>query len=122
MEVISQNIYKGGFNMPNNVSQIERIVRVEREEYIEVIIDGFIEGLNEITDKVIVIDDDYVQEYTLGCDLNQSDINHIRDMMDMKLLDDDYGSEKSYELLRDMLEDLIPKDWTDEFETIEMRC
>ena len=41
--------------------------------------------------------------------------------MDIHLLDDDYGSGKDYDLVYELLDDLIPDNWEDEFDIMQMR-
>ena len=60
-------------------------------------------------------------EYTLGDDMTQNELDNIVREMEMHLLDDDYGSGKDYDLVFNIVDDLIPSNWTDEFETVNMR-
>ena len=121
MEIISQKTYSVMDGEPQLGRQVESIVRVGRDEYMEALVDVLLNGADGTDDKVIVVDDGYVQEYTLGDDLNQNDIDNILQEMNMNLIDDDYGSDKAWELLSTMLDDILPVNWSDEFETIEMR-
>ena len=123
MEIISEKTYNVMDEEPHLGKQIESVVRVDREEYMEGLVDAFINGANETTDtfEIESVSLGVTQLYTLGCDLTESDIVNIRLEMDMHLLDDDYGSGKDYDLVYELLDDLIPDNWQDEFEMIEMR-
>ena len=121
MQVVSEKTYSVMDGEPHLGKQIETVVEVDREEYIEALIDAFLEGKDHKDDTFIVDDGDYEQEYTLGCDLTESEIESIIRDMNFNLLDDDYGSGKDYDLLYGLLDEYIDEDWSDEFINVEMR-
>lgn len=122
MEIVSEKTYNVMDGEPHLGKQIEMIVGVNRDEYLEGLVDAFANGSNETTDTFEIAEDDIgIQEYHLGCDLTQSDIDSIREEMDRQLLDDDYGSDKEFDLLYELLDSFIPDNWSDEFEITRMR-
>ena len=122
MEVISEKTYNVMDGEPHLGKQIERIVRVDRDEYLEAIIGLFLEGnATSTNDSVIVVDDDFVIDYSLGDDLTQDDIDNLNLEIEQKLIDDDFGTQYSYDLIYSFLDENIRKNWEDEFETTTMR-
>ena len=121
MQIVSEKIYDVVPGERHLGKQIETVVEVSREEYIEALSEAFLEGAEHKDDTFIVSDGDWEQEYTLGCDLTESEIDSIIRDMNFNLLDDDYGSGKDYDLLYDLLDEYIDEDWTDEFICVEMR-
>ena len=121
MEVISEKTYSVMEGEPHLGKQIETTVEVQRDEYMEAIIESILEGSDSTETSITVTDGDYEMEYTLGDDLTQAELDDIMLEMEMHLLDDDYGSGKDYDLVFNIIDDLIPSNWTDEFETVNMR-
>ena len=122
MEIISEKTYNVMDGEPHLGKQIERIVRVDRDEYLEAIIGLFLEGnATSTNDSVIVVDDDFVIDYSLGDDLTQDDIDNLNLEIEQKLIDDDFGTQYSYDLIYSFLDENIRKNWEDEFETTTMR-
>ena len=68
MEIISEKTYNIIDNEPALGKQIESVVRVDREEYIEGLVDAFIQGCNEPNDEFELEDKSLgvTQLYTLG--------------------------------------------------------
>ena len=120
MEVISEKTYSVMEGEPHLGKQTETIVRVDREEYLEALMKAFSDGANETSDG-FTMQGLYEQEYTLGDDLNQTDVDFIVATLDMTLLDDEYGTEKEYGLIYGLLDEAIPQDWEDTFEVVEMK-
>ena len=122
MEIVSEKTYNVMDGEPALGRQVEMVVAVDRDEYIDALVDAFINGNTETTDTFEIHDKDIgIQEYHLGCDLDQSEIDSILREMDMQLLDDDYGTDKANSLLYDLLDAYIPDNWSDEFEIINMK-
>lgn len=121
MQVISQKTYAVMDGEPHLGKQIETVVEVDREEYIEALVVALSSGLDSVDDTFTVSDGDYEEEYTLGTDLSQEEIDNIIREMNMQLIDDDYGSSKEFDLIYEMLDDYISDDWTDKIEIIQMR-
>ena len=121
MEVISEKTYSVMEGEPHLGSQVETVIEVERDEYLEAIIESILGGSDTTDTSITVTDGDYEMEYTLGDDMTQNELDNIVREMEMHLLDDDYGSGKDYDLVFNIVDDLIPSNWTDEFETVNMR-
>lgn len=121
MQVVSEKTYNVMDGEPHLGKQIETVVEVDREEYIEALIEAFLEGADSSDYEVTVTDGDFEVGYQLGCDLTEAEIESIVRDMNFNLLDDDYGSGKDYDLLYDLLDEYIDEDWSDEFINVEMR-
>ena len=123
MEIVSEHEYNVMDGEPHLGKQIETTIQVSRDEYIEGLVDAFLNGCESVGDEFEIEDRelDIVQSYRLGDDLSQNDIDNIISEMNIHLLDDDYGSGKDYELLYDLLDGYIPDSWCDEFDIVHMR-
>jgi hypothetical protein len=120
MEIVSKKRYMVMQGEPHLGSQTEIIVEVTREEIIETLIEAFQEGLENTSEEITIRDDDFEQTYEVGCFLSQDDIDAILFKVDVELLDDDFGTNKHYELLYSMLDNIIPLNFKETFEVIEM--
>ena len=99
------------------------IIAVSRDEYLEGIVDAFLQGCDSVYDCFDIEDSEYdlIQTYQLGDDLTQDEIDEVIREMEINLLDDDYGSGKDYDLIYNLVDAMIDDDWEDEFEITRMR-
>lgn len=116
MEVISSKRYPVMDGEPHLGTVVETEVRVDREEYIEALVEAILDGCNETTDTFRVVDDEHEQTYTLGDDLSETDLDRILSLMDEHLLDESFTREMAWNLVMGEVNELIPNDWEDVFE------
>lgn len=121
MEVVSEKTYNVMDGEPHLGKQVETVIEVSRDEYIEALAESILNGSESTEDVFIVDDGDYEQEYSIGSDLTQDELDRIIEELEFNLLDDDYGSGRDYDLLYDLLDEYIDEDWSDEFINVEMR-
>lgn len=123
MEIVSSQTFNVMDGEPQLGKQIEAVIRVDRDEYIEALVDAFMNGCDSVGDEFEIEDRelDIIQTYQLGCDLTQGDIDEINRQIDEHLLDDDYGTQKAWDFMYDLIDSYIDDNWLDEFETVTMR-
>ena len=103
---------------PHLGKQIETTVVVERDEYI----DGIIDCILNIEDGFTLSEDGIEIDYNLSDNIDEATLINIYDTMNRELLDDDDGgSDKEYQLVYKMVDDIVPEDFEDEYTIVAMR-
>jgi hypothetical protein len=119
MEIVSKKRYMVMQGEPHLGSQTEMVVEITREEIIETLIEAFQEGLENTSEEITIRDEDFEQTYDIGSFLSQEDIDTILFKVEVELLDDDLGTNKHYDLIYSMLDNIIPLNFKETFEVIE---
>ena len=120
MQIISEKTYNVMDGEPALGKEIITIVSVSRDEYLDALTEAILDGAEGIYD-IATVRDMYEQEYELGCDLTQDELDSITTDMQEYLIDDDYGSGKDHEFVWNLVNDAVRDNWSDEFEIQEMR-
>jgi len=82
----------------------EYTVIYEREDIVEGIIDSFVEG----NDTFLYLGED--EEVPMGTFLDVGEIEEINEEIGRHLIDDEYGSDKHFGLVADLIEQTIDSD------------
>ena len=121
MTILSEKGYNVMDGEPSLGKQIETVVQVSREEYLEALTLLFLEGNATSVNDIVTIKCIYEMSYYLGTDLLQSEIDEINSNIETKLLDDDFGTQFAFDFVYNFLDNDIRDNWIDEFEVVEMR-
>lgn len=106
---------------------IECTYTFDREEILEAILEAIVDAiLDDCDDFMLGEFDDFMlgefDEYiSIGEFLDEDELERVRLLMEEKLLDDDYGSGKDYDLVYDAVDKVLSEKAEYEFETTEHR-